>query len=167
MWCTPGAHVQAHCSFHRSSRSARWRRYCDMNWIDVKVLPYTQNQLRFCQALPKIELHAHLNGSIRDSTIRYVTPHLPCSLPPSLHTTTTKFNRASLLLAENWLKVKASVQKLLHSCQSQVCTGQVLPVCVIRSDITFDLVCRHPVSARGIQTLCCDTHSHNHSCCYY
>eukprot|EP00854_Cymbomonas_tetramitiformis_P015280 gene15280-18077_t len=26
--------------------------------------------LEFCQALPKIELHAHLNGSIRNSTIR-------------------------------------------------------------------------------------------------
>ncbi|DBA90010.1 TPA: hypothetical protein ACH3X2_004337 [Trebouxia sp. C0005] len=34
------------------------------------VLPYSADQLRFCQTLPKIELHAHLNGSIRESTIR-------------------------------------------------------------------------------------------------
>ncbi|KAL0042763.1 hypothetical protein WJX79_010027 [Trebouxia sp. C0005] len=32
--------------------------------------PHEQNQLRFCQTLPKIELHAHLNGSIRESTIQ-------------------------------------------------------------------------------------------------
>ncbi|GAB4812986.1 hypothetical protein N2152v2_000032 [Parachlorella kessleri] len=31
---------------------------------------FTPEQLAFCQALPKVELHAHLNGSIRDSTIR-------------------------------------------------------------------------------------------------
>ena len=31
---------------------------------------YTEETLRFCQALPKVELHAHLNGSIRDATIR-------------------------------------------------------------------------------------------------
>ena len=37
----------------------------------TEVLPYSADQLRFCQALPKIELHAHLNGSIRESTIRY------------------------------------------------------------------------------------------------
>ena len=60
-----------------------------------RVLPYTQDQLRFCQALPKIELHAHLNGSIRDSTIRYVTAHSPCSLPPSLHVRTMKFDKAN------------------------------------------------------------------------
>lgn len=35
---------------------------------------YTQEQLDFCRALPKVELHAHLNGSIRDSTIRWVGP---------------------------------------------------------------------------------------------
>ena len=37
----------------------------------TELLPYTQEQLQFCRALPKIELHAHLNGSIRDSTIMY------------------------------------------------------------------------------------------------
>lgn len=31
---------------------------------------YTQEQFEFCNSLPKVELHAHLNGSIRDSTIR-------------------------------------------------------------------------------------------------
>jgi adenosine deaminase len=31
---------------------------------------YRPEQLEFCQALPKIELHAHLNGSIRDATLR-------------------------------------------------------------------------------------------------
>lgn len=35
---------------------------------------YTQEQLAFCKALPKVELHAHLNGSIRESTIRFVYP---------------------------------------------------------------------------------------------
>ncbi|KAL4419191.1 hypothetical protein ABPG77_007781 [Micractinium sp. CCAP 211/92] len=31
---------------------------------------YSEAQLAFCRALPKVELHAHLNGSIRESTIR-------------------------------------------------------------------------------------------------
>ena len=31
---------------------------------------YTEQQLSFCTSLPKVELHAHLNGSLRDSTIR-------------------------------------------------------------------------------------------------
>eukprot|EP00951_Prasinocladus_malaysianus_P044995 scaffold590822_cov51-Prasinocladus_malaysianus.AAC.1 len=26
--------------------------------------------LNFCKALPKVELHAHLNGSLRDATVR-------------------------------------------------------------------------------------------------
>ena len=25
----------------------------------------------WCRALPKVELHAHLNGSVRDQTLRY------------------------------------------------------------------------------------------------
>lgn len=36
----------------------------------MEALPYSADCLRFCKALPKIELHAHLNGSIRESTIR-------------------------------------------------------------------------------------------------
>ena len=31
----------------------------------------SQEQLAFCASLPKIELHAHLNGSIRGATIRW------------------------------------------------------------------------------------------------
>ena len=31
---------------------------------------YTPEQLAFCRALPKIELHAHLNGSIPADTLR-------------------------------------------------------------------------------------------------
>ncbi len=31
---------------------------------------YSEAQLAFCRALPMVELHAHLNGSIRESTIR-------------------------------------------------------------------------------------------------
>ena len=37
----------------------------------VQAEMYTEETLRFCQALPKVELHAHLNGSIRDATIRH------------------------------------------------------------------------------------------------
>ena len=59
-----------------------------------KLPSYTEEQLRFCQALPKIELHAHLNGSIRDSTIRYVIAQLSCSLRLSLHASRIQFNKA-------------------------------------------------------------------------
>ena len=31
---------------------------------------FTEEQLSFCRSLPKIELHAHLNGALRDQTIR-------------------------------------------------------------------------------------------------
>ncbi|KAL4425320.1 hypothetical protein ABPG75_009336 [Micractinium tetrahymenae] len=37
---------------------------------------FSEAQLAFCRALPKIELHAHLNGSIRDSTIRELSAGL-------------------------------------------------------------------------------------------
>ena len=30
-----------------------------------------EDSLPFCEQLPKAELHAHLNGSVRDSTLRY------------------------------------------------------------------------------------------------
>lgn len=33
---------------------------------------YDEEMLAFCRAMPKVELHAHLNGCIRDSTIRCV-----------------------------------------------------------------------------------------------
>lgn len=36
--------------------------------------------LAACQRLPKLELHAHLNGSVREETIRCVAP-AACSLP--------------------------------------------------------------------------------------
>ncbi|PSC76982.1 Adenosine deaminase [Micractinium conductrix] len=39
-------------------------------------LLYTQGQLDFCRRIPKIELHAHLNGSVRDSTIRELSTGL-------------------------------------------------------------------------------------------
>ena len=42
--------------------------------MSTKVLQmfiqYTEEQLSFCRTLPKIELHAHLNGSLRDQTIK-------------------------------------------------------------------------------------------------
>ncbi|PRW34001.1 adenosine deaminase [Chlorella sorokiniana] len=45
---------------------------------------FTPEQYIFCQALPKIELHAHLNGSIRPSTTEELSQELegaPISLP--------------------------------------------------------------------------------------
>lgn len=32
--------------------------------------PFSAEDLAWCQLLPKVELHAHLNGSLRDETIR-------------------------------------------------------------------------------------------------
>ncbi|CAL8470104.1 g9646 [Coccomyxa elongata] len=43
---------------------------------------YGEEQLKFCQALPKVELHAHLNGSLRDTTIRELA--LKRNLDPAL-----------------------------------------------------------------------------------
>ncbi|EIE25888.1 adenosine/AMP deaminase family protein [Coccomyxa subellipsoidea C-169] len=43
---------------------------------------YCEEELKFCQALPKIELHAHLNGSLRDATIRKLA--IKRQLDPSL-----------------------------------------------------------------------------------
>lgn len=48
------------------------------------ALPYSEGQLRFCRQLPKVELHAHLNGSIRDSTIRELAEKQGLS-PEQLH----------------------------------------------------------------------------------
>ena len=31
---------------------------------------FASSQLEFCQRLPKVELHAHLNGCVRDSTLK-------------------------------------------------------------------------------------------------
>ena len=37
--------------------------------------------LPFCRALPKAELHAHLNGCIRDATILCVAGRMPSAGP--------------------------------------------------------------------------------------
>ena len=51
----------------------------------LKMQPYDEEQLEFCQALPKVELHAHLNGSLRDTTVRCVViPQLQCCAAPIL-----------------------------------------------------------------------------------
>jgi len=31
-----------------------------------------ESEMEWCMSIPKVELHAHLNGSIRDSTLLYV-----------------------------------------------------------------------------------------------
>lgn len=36
----------------------------------VGAQPYTEEQLDFCRRLPKVERHAHLNGSVRQSTLQ-------------------------------------------------------------------------------------------------
>lgn len=36
----------------------------------AKYLLFTMSLERFCQFLPKIELHAHLNGSLSPSTLK-------------------------------------------------------------------------------------------------
>ena len=38
---------------------------------------FSPEQLAFCRALPKVELHAHLNGSIRESTMVELAQRLP------------------------------------------------------------------------------------------
>lgn len=40
--------------------------------------------LEFCKGLPKVELHAHLNGSLRDSTIRELLAASSSSAPADL-----------------------------------------------------------------------------------
>jgi len=32
-----------------------------------------ESEMEWCMSIPKVELHAHLNGSIRDSTLLYVS----------------------------------------------------------------------------------------------
>ena len=52
-----------------------------MAGADAATEPFTPEQLAFCRALPKVELHAHLNGCIRDSTIRCGQPAHPLRFP--------------------------------------------------------------------------------------
>ena len=41
---------------------------------------YTPEQLRFCTRLPKVELHAHLNGSIPPGILRRVICQTMCHI---------------------------------------------------------------------------------------
>lgn len=128
----------------------------------MSTLSYTQNQLQFCQALPKIELHAHLNGSIRDSTIRYVFADVPCSLLPLLYT--RRFVSSQQTSACRALAQRQGLSEETLAFLSK--PGMHLSSGANHTQhMTFKSACRHTVSARGVQTVCCDTHSHNHSCC--
>ncbi|KAL4436777.1 hypothetical protein ABPG75_003916 [Micractinium tetrahymenae] len=54
--------------------------------------PYSNSTLAFCKALPKVELNAHLNGTVRDSTIKELAGALmlngkPMSLARLVHLT--------------------------------------------------------------------------------
>eukprot|EP00850_Spirogloea_muscicola_P001660 SM000006S19425 [mRNA] locus=s6:588855:599099:- [translate_table: standard] len=50
--------------------------------------------LPYCKALPKIELHAHLNGSIRDSTIRDLASRCPEPFAADAHKLTKRGDRS-------------------------------------------------------------------------
>lgn len=41
------------------------------------MAPPTGDLLVFCRSLPKVELHAHLNGSVREATIRELLAENP------------------------------------------------------------------------------------------
>lgn len=47
---------------------------CRTHTMSIVNELYTQQQLDFCRALPKVELHAHLNGSIPMHVIRCAHP---------------------------------------------------------------------------------------------
>ncbi len=38
--------------------------------LEADTLPFSPSALDFCRRLPKVELHAHLNGSIPDEVLR-------------------------------------------------------------------------------------------------
>ena len=63
---------------------------------------FTDEQLSFCEELPKIELHAHLNGSIRDSTIRYWIENVWCLEAQNAHGSHCKRERP----AGNWQSLR-------------------------------------------------------------
>ncbi|GJP49174.1 hypothetical protein CLOM_g8418 [Closterium sp. NIES-68] len=60
-----------------------------------------QQRLPFCERLPKVELHAHLNGSIRDSTIRELAEKRQAEAP---------------LVAEDALRLTNKGQRSLAEC---------------------------------------------------
>ena len=58
------------------------------------IISFTEEQLAFCTQIPKIELHAHLNGSIRLETIRELAQKQ--SIDPELLQLTNKGRHTQL-----------------------------------------------------------------------
>ena len=61
------------------------------------IISFTEEQLAFCAQIPKIELHAHLNGSIRLETIRELAQKH--SIDPELVRLTNKGKHPQILLS--------------------------------------------------------------------
>jgi hypothetical protein len=57
-----------------------------------------EETMEWCVALPKVELHAHLNGSVRNSTLLSVPLPLPFALPNPLSSTYLPFGSRDLLI---------------------------------------------------------------------
>ena len=114
----------------------------------TEMLPYSADQLRFCQALPKIELHAHLNGSIRESTIRYSSRHGGASTlkaeATALITTVVCLQRAGRKARPECRDPQISFQDRHANFSSSCVEGGGV------HSRPFRLACRHTITSRRI-----------------
>ena len=131
------------------------------------ALPYAEEQLRFCRQLPKIELHAHLNGSIRDSTIRREARGC-LAMSPSVQNKSYRnppcMQRIGREARSKPRTTSVSIEER-YDLQSKL--GVTVPNFCMRTNLTYAPVGRNKVFAGRLQAVRSYTHHHYQPCCDY